>query len=363
MTMGPGIEPLYFDAIWRANPTWGPLAMRTVVAAIFSAIALFIATSASASTLDKVRSRGFLICGTNPATAGFSMPGSNGKWTGFMVDYCRAVAAAVLGDASRVRFIPVNTKERFTALQSGEIDILAHNVTWSSSRDTSLGLLFAATIFYDGQGFMVKKEDHVASAKDLNGATICVSQGTTAELNIADYFRARGMRYNTLAFADEQAVIRAFERGRCDVYSADTSSLNAARMQMAHPESSAVLPELISKEPLAPVVRQGDDQWFNIAKWTLFVMLSAEEYGVSSANVDANMSSRNPNVRRLLGVEGNIGKNVGLGPKWTYNVIRQVGNYAEIFERNIGRNSPLKIPRGMNALYSHGGLQYSPPIR
>jgi len=337
--------------------------MRLRGLAVFAAIALLGAFPAHATTLDKVRARGYLICGTNPATAGFSVPGGNGKWTGFLVDYCRAVATAVLGDASRVRFIPLNAKDRFTALQSGEIDILAHNVTWSSSRDASLGLLFAATIFYDGQGFMVKKSDHVKSPDDLDGASICVSQGTTAELNIADYFRAHGLRYSTVAFADEQAVIRAFESGRCDVYSADTSSLNAARMQMARPDESTVLPVLISKEPLAPAVRQGDDQWFNIAKWTLFVMLSAEEYGVTSANVNASMTSKNPNIRRLLGVEGNVAKDFGLSPKWTYNVIKQVGNYAEIFDRNIGAKSPLKIPRGMNALYSQGGLQYSPPIR
>ena len=260
------------------------------------------------------------------------------------------------GGCVKSAFIPVNTKDRFTALQSGEIDILAHNVTWSSARDTSLGCLFTGTIFYDGQGFMVKKSDNVKSPNDLDGASICVSQGTTAELNIADYFRAHGMRYSTVAFADEQAVIRAFESGRCDVYSADTSSLNAARMQMAHPDESTVLPVLISKEPISPVVRQGDDQWFNIAKWTLFVMLNAEEYGISSANVDENLSSKNPNVRRLLGVEGNIGKDVGLGSKWTYNVIKQIGNYSEIFEKNIGKNSPLKIQRGMNALYNLGGF-------
>ena len=328
------------------------------------ALGLFLAGAgvATASTLDDVKARGTLICGTNPATAGFSMPDNNGNWTGFVVDYCRAVAAAVLGDPAKVQFIPLESKDRFTALQSGEIDILAHNATWTSSRDASLGILFAGVYFYDGQGFMVH-QDGPTEAAGLDGASICVSQGTTSELNIADYFRTHGMTYEAVGFANEIDELKAFEQGRCDVYSADTSSLNAARLQMADPAASVVLQDIISKEPLGPVVRQGDDGWLNIAKWTLFALVSAEEFGVTSANVEEMTASDNPNIRRLLGAEGTFGKDLGLADDWAASIVKAVGNYGEMFERNIGASSPLGIKRGANALWNAGGLQYAPPIR
>lgn len=334
------------------------------VTATIAALALFLANTgiAAASTLDDVKARGTLICGTNPATAGFSLPDNNGNWTGFVVDYCRAVATAVLGDPAKVKFIPLESKDRFTALQSGEIDILAHNATWTSSRDASLGILFAGVYFYDGQGFMVHKGGPT-DASGLDGASICVSQGTTSELNIADYFRTHGMTYEAVGFANEIDELKAFEQGRCDVYSADTSSLNAARLQMANPDDNVVLPDIISKEPLGPVVRQGDDAWFNVAKWALFALVSAEEFGVTSANVDEMRNSDNPNIRRLLGAEGTFGKDLGLADDWAANVVKAVGNYGEMFERNIGTSSPLGIKRGVNALWSTGGLQYAPPIR
>ncbi|MGI0525904.1 amino acid ABC transporter substrate-binding protein [Rhizobium giardinii] len=337
--------------------------MRKIITAVLGAAFAACASSVWAGTLDDVKAKGILTCGTNPATAGFSIPDNDGKWTGFVVDYCRAVAAGVLGDATKVKFIPLNAKDRFTALQSGEIHILAHNATWTSSRDTSLGILFAGTYFYDGQGFMVRKSENIQSAKDLDGASICVSQGTTAELNLADYFRSHGMTFSAVGFADEEAVIKAYEEGRCDVFSADTSSLNAARIRMAKPDDNVLLPDVISKEPLGPTVRQGDDQWLNIAKWTLNVMLAAEEFGVTSKNIDEMKGSDNPNIRRLLGVEGSFGKDLGLSETFSQDIIRQVGNYAEIFERSIGKDSPLKIERGVNALWNAGGLQYAPPIR
>ena len=337
--------------------------MRKIITAVLGAAFAACAFGAWAGTLDDVKAKGILTCGTNPATAGFSIPDNDGKWTGFVVDYCRAVAAGVLGDAAKVKFIPLNAKDRFTALQSGEIDILAHNATWTSSRDTALGILFAGTYFYDGQGFMVRKAENIHAAKDLDGASICVSQGTTAELNLADYFRSHGMTFSAVGFADEEAVIKAYEEGRCDVFSADTSSLNAARIRMAKPDDNVLLPDIISKEPLGPVVRQGDDQWLNIAKWTLNVMLAAEEFGVTSKNIDEMKGSDNPNIRRLLGVEGSFGKDLGLSETFSQDIIKQVGNYAEIFERSIGKDSPLKIERGVNALWNAGGLQYAPPIR
>ncbi|MER8717642.1 amino acid ABC transporter substrate-binding protein [Mesorhizobium sp. M0254] len=337
--------------------------MRSTFKGLLALAIACTASSAWSATLDNVKKNGVLTCGTNSATAGFSLPDNEGKWTGFVVDYCRAVAAAVLGDAQKVKFIPLTPKDRFTALQSGEIDILAHNATWTSSRDTSLGILFTGTYFYDGQGFMVRKADNITSAKGLDGASICVTQGTTTELNLADYFRSQSIKYTTVGFADEEAVVKAYEEGRCDVLSADTSTLNASRLRMAKPDDSIVLPELISKEPLGPAVRQGDDQWFNVAKWTLYVMVAAEEYGVTSKNVDAMKSSDNPSIRRLLGVEGSIGKDIGLGDNWPVEVIKQVGNYGEVFDRNVGKDSPLKMERGMNALWNKGGVQYAPPIR
>jgi general L-amino acid transport system substrate-binding protein len=320
-------------------------------------------TAAEAGTLDTVKQKGTLTCGANTALAGFGIPDSKGAWTGLDVDFCRAVAAAVLGDATKVKFIPLNAKDRFTALQSGEVDLLARNSTWTSSRDSSLGLLFTGVNFYDGQGFMVRKKNNISSARELDGASICVQQGTTTELNLADYFRTNGIKYDSVAFADEETCLKAYESGRCDAFTTDSSGLYAERLRLTAPDDHMILPDIISKEPLAPVVRQGDDQWFNIVKWTHFAMLNAEELGVTSKNVDDMMKSENPDIRRLLGVEGDQGKGFGLANNWAYTVIKQVGNYAEVFDRNVGDGSALKIKRGLNALWNKGGLQYAPPVR
>jgi general L-amino acid transport system substrate-binding protein len=320
------------------------------------------ATGAQAGTLDTVKSRGQLICGANTALAGFGIPDSSGNWTGLDVDFCRAVATAVLGDPTKVKFIPLNAKDRFTALQSGEVDVLARNSTWTSSRDNQ-AMLFGPVNFYDGQGFMVRKKQNVSSAKELDGASICVQQGTTTELNLADYFRTNKMKYDSVAFQDEDTVLKAYESGRCDAFTTDSSGLYAERLRLTAPDDHMVLPEIISKEPLSPAVRQGDDQWFNIVRWTHYAMVTAEELGVTSKNVDDMIKSENPDVRRLLGVEGDQGKGFGLGNDWAYNIIKKVGNYGEVFDHDVGEGSPLKVKRGINALWNKGGLQYAPPIR
>ena len=320
------------------------------------------ATMAQAGTLDTVKQRGQLICGANTALAGFGIPDSNGNWTGLDVDFCRAVAAGVLGDPTKVKFIPLNAKDRFTALQSGEVDVLSRNSTWTSSRDNQ-AMLFGPVNFYDGQGFMVRKKQNVSSAKELDGASVCVQQGTTTELNLADYFRTNKMKYDSVAFQDEDTVLKAYESGRCDAFTTDSSGLYAERLRLTAPDDHVVLPEIISKEPLSPAVRQGDDQWFNIVRWTHYAMVTAEELGVTSKNVDDMLKSENPDIRRLLGVEGDQGKGFGLDNKWAYNVIKLVGNYGEVFEKNVGESSPLKVKRGLNALWNKGGLQYAPPIR
>ncbi|UDL96532.1 amino acid ABC transporter substrate-binding protein [Lichenihabitans sp. PAMC28606] len=317
---------------------------------------------ASAATLDTVKQKNVLTCGVNPSLAGFGIPDDKGQFTGLDVDFCRAVAASVLGDPTKVKFIALNATDRFTALQSGEIDLLARNSTWTSSRDQQ-GMLFGPVNFYDGQGFMVRKKLGVSSAKDLNGASICVQQGTTTELNLADYFRTNGMKYDSVAFKGEDETLKAYESGRCDAFTTDSSGLYAERIRLVNPDDHIVLPEIISKEPLSPAVRQGDDQWFNIVRWTHYAMVSAEELGVTSKNVDDMMKSDNPDIRRLLGVEGEQGKGFGLDKAWAYSVIKTVGNYGEVFDKNVGDGSPLKIKRGLNALWNKGGLQYAPPIR
>ncbi|WP_425374318.1 amino acid ABC transporter substrate-binding protein [Lichenihabitans psoromatis] len=317
---------------------------------------------ASAATLDTVKQKNVLTCGVNPSLAGFGIPDDKGQFTGLDVDFCRAVAASVLGDPTKVKFIALNATDRFTALQSGEIDLLARNSTWTSSRDQQ-GMLFGPVNFYDGQGFMVRKKLGVSSAKDLNGASICVQQGTTTELNLADYFRTNGMKYDSVAFKGEDETLKAYESGRCDAFTTDSSGLYAERIRLVNPDDHIVLPEIISKEPLSPAVRQGDDQWFNIVRWTHYAMVSAEELGVTSKNVDDMMKSDNPDIRRLLGVEGEQGKGFGLDKAWAYNIIKTVGNYGEVFDKNVGDGSPLKIKRGLNALWNKGGLQYAPPIR
>ncbi len=319
--------------------------------------------AASAGTLDAVKGKGTLTCGSNTGLAGFGIPDDKGQWTGLDVDVCRAIAAAVLGDAKKVKFVALDAKNRFTALQSGEVDILSRNTTWTSSRESTLGLVFGPVNFYDGQGFLVKKKLNVSSAKELNGASICVQQGTTTELNLADYFRSNGMKYESVAFQSEDETLKAFESGRCDAFTTDSSGLYAERLRLSNPEENIVLPEIISKEPLAPAVRQGDDQWLDVVRWSYFAMLNAEELGVTSKNVDEMKTSENPNIRRLLGIEGDQGKGLGLSNDWAYNIIKQVGNYGDVFDRNVGDGSPLKIKRGLNALWDKGGLQYGPPIR
>ncbi len=332
-------------------------------AAMLGACVALVSTTAVAATLESVLERGYLSCGVNTGLPGFSNPDDRGQWSGLDVDVCRAVAAATLKDASKVRFIPLTAKERFTALQSGEIDLLSRNTTWTLTRDASLGLNFAGVSYYDGQGFMVKKELGVRSARKLDGAAICIQSGTTSELNIADYFRANNMEYEPVVFDTTDATTKGFDSGRCDVLTSDQSQLYAVRIRLAKPGSAIVLPEVISKEPLGPVVRQGDDQWFNIVKWSLAAMVNAEEMGLTSANVKARLNSKDPNIRRLLGIEGPKGKGLGLDDQWSRRIIEQVGNYEEVFERNVGVGSPLKIQRGLNSLWHDGGILYAPPFR
>jgi len=320
--------------------------------------------SASAGTLENVKSAGELKCGVSTGLPGFAEVGADKKWKGLDVDMCRSVAAAVLGDASKVKIVPLTAKERFTALQSGEIDVLSRNTTWTHSRDTSLGVNFAGVNYYDGQGFLVAKSLGVSSAKQLDGASVCITAGTTTELNLAEYFKANNMNFKPITYDTADQVRKGFEAGRCDLITSDASQLYAIRTQLAHPGKFAVLPEIISKEPLGPLVRQGDDTWFNIVKWSLNALKTAEEFGVTTANVDQMAaSSKAPEVKRLLGTQGNLGKTMGLSKDWAYNIIKQVGNYGESFDRNVGMGSPLKIARGQNALWKNGGLQYSPPFR
>ncbi|HPE78385.1 MAG: amino acid ABC transporter substrate-binding protein [Sedimenticolaceae bacterium] len=316
------------------------------------------------ATLDAVKSKGFVQCGVSTGLPGFSSADDKGRFTGIDVDMCRAVAAAIFGDAEKVKYNPLTAKERFTALQSGEIDMLPRNTTWTYTRDTSLGLNFTGVNYYDGQGFLVTKNLGVKSALEMDGASFCIQAGTTTELNLADYFRSNKMNYTPITFDTSDQTIKAFEAGRCDALTSDQSQLYALRIKLSDPKSAVVLPEVISKEPLGPVVRQGDDEWFNVVKWSLYAMVNAEELGVTSANVDEmKASSTDPNVRRLLGVEGVKGEWMGLPDDWGYNIIKQVGNYGEAFDRNVGAGSALGIARGLNALWSKGGLQYAPPIR
>ncbi len=336
---------------------------RISIAIAAGAILAFGATAASAGTLDQVKQRGSLACGSNSGLTGFGIPDDKGQWTGLDVDFCRAVAAAVLNDPTKVKFIPLTAKDRFTALQSGEVDVLARNGTWTLSREADLGLLFAAVNYYDGQGFMVRKKLNVNSALELNGASICVQQGTTTELNLADYFRSNNMKYEGVVFANVDDVIKAYDTSRCDAFTTDVSQLYGERIKLVNPDEHVVLPEVISKEPLGPAVRQGDDQWFDIVKWTHFAMINAEELGVTKANVDDKLKSDDPSIRRLLGVEGDFGKGMGLTKDWAYHIIKAVGNYGEAFERNVGEGSKLKIKRGLNNLWSKGGIQYAAPVR
>ena len=337
---------------------------RALSATLVTTVLLAVASSAHAGTaLNAIKERGHIKCGVSDGLPGFSHTDEKGKFSGIDVDVCRAIAAAVFGDFTKVKFTPLTAKERFTALQTGEIDVLSRNSTWTSSRDSALGLNFTGVTYYDGQGFLVNKKLGVKSAKELDGATVCVQAGTTTELNLSDYFRAHKMKYTPITYDKSDESAKALEAGRCDVLTSDQSQLYAQRIKLAKPGDYVVLPEVISKEPLGPVVRHGDDDWFDIVKWTLFVMVDAEELGIDSKNVEEMKKSTNPDVKRMLGVEGDKGKDFGLANDWMAVVIKQVGNYGEIFERNVGKGSPLQIERGLNALWTQGGLQYAPPVR
>ena len=334
--------------------------MKTkIIAALLAAT---LSAPAAADTLDDVRAKGFVQCGVSQGLPGFSMFNDAGDWSGLDVDLCRAVAAAVFGDSSKFKVTPLSAKERFTALKSGEIDVLTRNTTWTMSRDVSHGE-FAGVNYYDGQGMMVPKSLGIKSALELDGASVCTNTGTTTELNIADYFRANGMEYELVAFEKSDEVNQAYQAGRCDVYTTDQSGLYAERLKWAKPDDHVVLPEVISKEPLGPMTRHGDNKWNDIVRWTLNAMINAEELGVTSENAEQMKGANNPAVLRLLGVEGGFGESLGLSNEWALNIIAQVGNYGESFERHVGPNTPLKISRGLNAQWKDGGLLYAPPIR
>ncbi|MBW6494321.1 MAG: amino acid ABC transporter substrate-binding protein [Burkholderiaceae bacterium] len=339
---------------------------KMVVTGLATALALIAAPAAHAGkTVDAIKARGQLVCGVNTGLAGFSAADSQGKWSGLDVDVCRAIAAAMLGDANKVKWVPLNAQQRFTALQSGEVDILSRNTTWTLTRDASLGMNFTATTYYDGQGFMVPTKLNIKSAKQLKGATVCVQSGTTTEKNLTDYSRANKLDLKPIVFEKLEAATGAYFSGRCSAYTTDASGLASTRNKEAqNPKDHAILPELISKEPLGPVVRRGDDEFFAIAKWVIFGLVESEEYGITQANVEQlAKTSKDPVVMRILGTSENTGKLLGLDKDWMARAIKSVGNYGEIFERNVGPDSALNLPRGVNALWSEGGIMYAPPVR
>ncbi|HVT53431.1 MAG TPA: amino acid ABC transporter substrate-binding protein [Dongiaceae bacterium] len=341
--------------------------VRTAVAG--AALLIGFSVAASAGTLDTVKQRGKLVCGVNTGLAGFGAPNDQGQWSGLDIDVCKAVAAAIFGDASKVDYKPLNAEQRFTALQSGEVDVLSRNSTWTLQRDTQLGLDFVAVNYYDGQGFMVKKELGVKSALELKGATVCVQEGTTTEKNLGDFDKANNLGLQPVKFKESDQARGAYDDGRCDAYTTDASGLAGERTALKNPDDNIILPELISKEPLGPVVRHGDNQWGDLVRWSFFAMLVAEEHGITQANVDdvkAKNGKDNPNanaeIQRLLGIEPGMGKDLGVDDNWAYNIIKAVGNYGESFERNVGSQTKLKLERGLNALWTKGGLQYAPPV-
>ncbi|MGB2463643.1 MAG: amino acid ABC transporter substrate-binding protein [Candidatus Puniceispirillaceae bacterium] len=338
--------------------------MKKISLIVAGVAALTAASAVQAGTLEDVRAKGFVQCGVSQGLPGFSNADDSGKWTGLDVEMCEAVAAAVFGDKNAVKFTPLSAKQRFTALSSGEIDILSRNTTWTMTRDTQLGLNFAGVNYYDGQGMMVPTALGVSSATELDGANICTNTGTTTELNITDFFRANGMSFNLVAFEKADEVVAAYDAGRCDVYTTDRSGLAAQRGKLTNPDNHVVLPEIISKEPLGPVVRQGDDVWFNIVRWSLNAMINAEEMGITSGNINKMTYNKiTPAEARFIGKEGKFGAELGLADDWAYQIISQVGNYGESYERNVGPNTPLKLDRGVNALWSQGGILYAAPIR
>lgn len=316
-----------------------------------------------AQTLKAVKGRSTLNCGVSQGLPGFSSIDEKNTWTGFDVDFCRAVAAAIFDDPSKVTFMPLDTASRFTALQSNVIDVLSRNSTWTMSRESSLGVMFAGVAYYDGQGFLVRRDAKIDTALELGGKTVCAQTGTTTELNLSDYFRANDMDLKVLALATADETLKAFEDRKCDVLTSDVSQLYSERLKLAASDNHIILPEVISKEPLGPAVRQGDDQWLNLIKWTLYSLINAEELGVKSKTIDDALKSSNPSIRRLVGTEGEFGEQLGLTKDWAARAIRAVGNYGEIYERNVGTQSKLSIPRGLNALWTQGGIQYAPPIR
>lgn len=336
---------------------------RVSLVVTLAAAAALSAQAATAQTLKTVKDRGQLSCGVSQGLPGFSTPDDKGNWTGIDVDICRAIAAAVFNDPTKIKFVPLSAKDRFTALQSGEIDVLSRNTTWTLSRDTSLGANFTGVTYYDGQGFMVKKSLKVNSALELNSASVCVQQGTTTEQNLADYFKGNNMKYEVIAFGTNDEAVKAYESGRCDVFTTDVSGLYADRLKLANVADHVVLPEVISKEPLGPMVRHGDDQWFDIVKWTLYAMVAAEELGITQKNVDEMAKSDKPELKRAVGTDGNLGEQLGLTKDWLVRIVKATGNYGETFERNVGSGSKLGIARGLNNLWSKGGIQYAPPIR
>jgi general L-amino acid transport system substrate-binding protein len=337
--------------------------LKHAVAAVLALA--FVGAAQAGKTLDAVKQRGQLICGVNPSLPGFSAADSQGNWAGLDVDVCKALAATILNDDKKIKWVPLNAAQRFAALQSGEVDILSRNTTWTLTRDASLGLHFTGTTYYDGQGFMVTKKSKITSAKQLKGATVCVQSGTTTEKNLNDYSKSAGLNMKPVVFETQEATNKAYFSGRCQVYTTDASGLASVRNKEAgNPEDHVILPELISKEPLGPSVRRGDDEFFAIAKWVVFALIEAEEYGVTQANVDKlKAESKDPVIQRILGTSEDTGKLLGLDKDWAYRAIKSVGNYGEIFERNVGPKSALKLPRGANNLWSKGGFMYAPPVR
>ncbi len=342
----------------------GPLTHPTVLSFLLLLFASAGPAIAQQKVLDVVKARGQLNCGVNTGLAGFSQPDDKGEWTGLDVDVCRAIAAAIFKDSSQVKFVPLTAKERFTALQSGEVDLLSRNTTWTMSRDTTLGLSFAGVTYYDGQSFLVRKSLNIKKVEDLAGASICVQTGTTNELNLADVFRTSGRTYYPVVFEKNDEAVAAYNTGRCDAYTTDAAGLYAERLKLGNTGEHVILPDVISKEPLGPVVRQGDNQWLNVVRWTLFAMLNAEEMGVTKDNAkEMQLTSKRPDIKRLLGVEGSFGEGIGLDKEWALRIVSQVGNYGESFDRNLGAGSRLGIARGLNALWTKGGLHYAAPIR
>jgi general L-amino acid transport system substrate-binding protein len=345
--------------------------MRTFRGGLLIGLAVAVAVAAAAityerydtRTLQRTIRRGEVLCGVNKGLPGFSIPDDKGNWTGFDVDFCRAVASAIFDDPTKATFIPLDANERFKELQNRRVDILSRNSTWSLSRETSYDLYFPAVAYYDGEGFMVPRARNIDSALQLEGSKVCVQSGTTTQLNLADYFRANNMKYEEMKFGNLDDVIKAYDSGKCDVFTADVSQLHALRLNLSKPDDHIILPDVISKEPLAPVVRQRDDDWMMIVKWTLYAMINAEELGVNSKNIDEALKSKKPDVMRLVGTEGAYGEELGLTKDWAARIIRHVGNYGEVYDRNVGSGSKLAIPRGLNQLWSAGGIQYAPPIR